>query len=310
MLEWAKFFQTPKYLDLYRKITMVDDYKPIVANWIGLQDSMSILDVGCGTGAFCFYLSTETKNSTFTGIDIDPIFIAEAQKKTIDTSENQFKFLVGDALKLPFSDNSFDLVVSYTVLTNLPNGSEAIKEMIRVLKPGGSVVSVTTQSLQYLPNFEGIYSLSQNRYYPEYKYYMEKVNKIYETIQPYNEYLQYGTSPEKIPLLFSKSDLKNIKAYPLSYIFSLSNAIYTKKQKEEFIQDMYCAEIEKLHNYVQLPTMKEYLSSSETQRYEELLDEHRKSLLKHINENRVWQWFGGAQILITGEKLGNSRETK
>lgn len=303
MLEWSKYFQTPKYLDLYRKMTLVEDFKGVIAEWIGLHDHMKILDVGCGTGAFCYYLSGATEGSSFTGLDIDETFISAAKDKANkDHTSNQFHFVVGDALALPFEDNSFDLVVSYTVLTNLPDGKKALEEMTRVVKPGGQVVSVTAQTFQYYTGFDGFYPSSYNYYYPAYKYYRQKASKTYEATQPQSEYVQYGTRPERVPLLFGQSCLEEVKAHPLSYAFSLSNAIYSSEEKQAFIQEMYEAELEKFRNYRKVPAFNAQWSEEEAQKYESLLQSHRDALSEHPDENEIWDWFGGAQLLISGRK--------
>ncbi len=305
MLSWSKFFQNPEYLDLYRKMIMDPDYVDLIAKWIHLKDKMKILDVGCGTGAFTYYLANKTKNSCFYGIDIDELFIQSANEKINkiqNNMKNKFHFSVADALSLPFNENTFDIVVSYTALTNIPNSKLALDEMIRVTKPNGHIASVTSQSFSYVPQYEGIYPSSHSYYY-EYKNLRIRVQQMYESIQPILEYTKYGTDPEKIPSLFAESKLNNIEMHPIGNAFSLSNSTYTLEEKKEFIEMSYKAEYNKFCAYMQLDEAMQYISQDLANRYLNVLLKRKEALLSNIEENTIWEWFGGAQILVCGQKL-------
>ena len=83
-----------------------------------------ILDIGCGPGAFVDVLASRGFEAT--GIDLTPKFISFAKKNY------QGKFLVGDALSLPFENKSFDTVFIRNVIEHLENDLGAIKEALRV----------------------------------------------------------------------------------------------------------------------------------------------------------------------------------
>lgn len=90
-----------------------------------------VLDVGCGSGRFFNYL----KDTDYTGIDFSKNLINEAKKRFPNE-----KFIVGDALSLPFKDNSFDKVYSIAVLHQIPKEEyrfKALNEIKRVLKKDG-----------------------------------------------------------------------------------------------------------------------------------------------------------------------------
>src|SRR6201995_272643 len=90
------------------------------------------LDVGCGEGRFCRMLKAAGVRTT--GIDPTPAMIAAAQKR--DPSGD---YRLGRAEQLKLADASFDLVVSYITLVDIPDFRAAIREMARVLRPGGSL---------------------------------------------------------------------------------------------------------------------------------------------------------------------------
>jgi ubiquinone/menaquinone biosynthesis C-methylase UbiE len=90
------------------------------------------LEIGFGTGRNFQYYS---KNVELIGIEPDDSMRLVAQKRAEDF---HFKIESGDAQLLSFSDETFDTVVATLVLCTVPNPEKAIKEVFRVLKPGGN----------------------------------------------------------------------------------------------------------------------------------------------------------------------------
>jgi len=309
MLSWSTYFQSPDYLDLYRKMLMDNDYLPLICKWMHLKDNMNILDVGCGTGALCFYLSKHLHNCSFYGIDIDTNFLKSAKEKSLCynsyNNSNKFTFIYGDANKIPFLENYFDAVISYTALTNIPNGNNVISEMERVVRPSGFVSSITSQSFSYNPLYEGNYDSNHSCYLHKLKFLTKKVNNMYNSIQPINDYYMYGTPPEKIPLLFASSSLYNIEMHPIGCSFSLSNNLYSTTEKIELIDLMYRAEKNKFQKYMELDEARKYISYEEENLYLELLALKNQTQKLHIEDDKSWEWFGGAQLLMCGQKQGN-----
>lgn len=91
------------------------------------------LDVGCGEGRFCRMLRVQ--GIAATGIDPTEKLLAEARARDPD---GDYRF--GRAETLDFADASFDLVVSYLTLIDIPDIDAAIPEMARVLNPGGTLL--------------------------------------------------------------------------------------------------------------------------------------------------------------------------
>lgn len=100
--------------------------------WIDRQKPFDLLDVGCGTGqSRRIYIKHCRK---YVGVDLSPGAI-EVAKRLYPDSE----FHVGDATRLPFADASFDVVAFSSVLHHIPDYGLAVKEAMRVLRPGGQV---------------------------------------------------------------------------------------------------------------------------------------------------------------------------
>lgn len=101
------------------------------------RDGMRVLDIGCGTGNYSLALAKA--GLKVTGIDISPAMLEKA-RITVKARGLKVSFLEGDALQLPFRDNSFDAVISATALEFVPDLDAALGEAYRVLKPGGRLV--------------------------------------------------------------------------------------------------------------------------------------------------------------------------
>lgn len=91
-----------------------------------------LLDVGCGTGASATVYATNT--SYLVGMDLVSRMTRRAQQRAPDLA-----WVQGDALHLPFRDESFDVVAFSSVLHHLDNPMLAAEQALRVLRPGGLV---------------------------------------------------------------------------------------------------------------------------------------------------------------------------
>ncbi len=95
-----------------------------------------VLEVGCGRGVGVeIVLSLGAEHVT--GFDLDPKMIALAQKR-LTKYGNCARVFVGDAEAIDAPDASFDAVVDYGVIHHIPRWQKALKEIARVLKPGGT----------------------------------------------------------------------------------------------------------------------------------------------------------------------------
>lgn len=127
------------YFDETRDYWWNKDFLQLMGTRLGLASVRSVLDVGCGVGHWG-QLWAPILNETvrLEGIDFEPSSIAKAQERAQHRGLSQrFTYRVGDAQVLPYDDDHFDLVTCQTLLIHLKDPKVCLKEMLRVLKPGG-----------------------------------------------------------------------------------------------------------------------------------------------------------------------------
>lgn len=96
-----------------------------------------ILEIGCGQGKGTKLIKRMFVPESIEAIDLDPKMIERA-KSNINMEEVNFK--VADVTDLPYSENQFDAIFDFGILHHVPNWKDAIKELKRVLKPGGKII--------------------------------------------------------------------------------------------------------------------------------------------------------------------------
>lgn len=100
-----------------------------------LDASSSVLDVGCGPGSITLDLAAHV--SRVEGIDVAEGVIATAEASRAMAGIGNVAFRCGDVARLPYEDATFDVVYAHQVLQHLSDPVSALREMRRVLKPGG-----------------------------------------------------------------------------------------------------------------------------------------------------------------------------
>ncbi len=112
--------------------------------FVPVLEGMRLLDVGCGTGDLTIRLARRVgPGGHVTGLDLTPAMLAVGQKKVASEGlTERITLMEGDALSLPFPDGTFDGVTAGFSLRNMADLDGALREMYRVLKPGGFAVSL------------------------------------------------------------------------------------------------------------------------------------------------------------------------
>jgi len=114
-----------------------------------------ILDVATGTGDLA--LALRSAGADVVGLDFSAAMLAEAIRKEAETVGSQHvSWVEGDAMSLPFPDESFDAVTVAFGLRNMPSYPAALAEMLRVLRPGGTLVCLETTPLR-LPVLRAVF---------------------------------------------------------------------------------------------------------------------------------------------------------
>jgi ubiquinone/menaquinone biosynthesis C-methylase UbiE len=104
----------------------------------GLEDSMALVDFGCGSGRLATALTRAQLAIDYVGIDIDQRLLDYAKDRT----PAHFKFILNEALGIPCPDQSADFVCAFSVFTHLTHAESFIylRDIARVLRPGGKLV--------------------------------------------------------------------------------------------------------------------------------------------------------------------------
>ncbi len=100
------------------------------------RDVWNLLDIGTGPGFMLFEIADLSDNLELGGIDLSKKLINFAKSESEKRGYCDIQFGIGDANHLDFEDNVCDFIISSGVLHSLKNPSSAIKEWLRILKPG------------------------------------------------------------------------------------------------------------------------------------------------------------------------------
>jgi SAM-dependent methyltransferase len=111
---------------------------PLLVKFAGVQDGNAVLDVGSGTGVLALHIGAAVPSSRITGVDPSAAYVNFAQERAITKKVN---FKVGDAQQLCFSDSTFDRTLAMLVMNFIPDRAKALREMIRITRPGGVVAA-------------------------------------------------------------------------------------------------------------------------------------------------------------------------
>lgn len=114
-----------------------------------------VLDVACGTGDLSLELNRNSKAQVIGTDFCRPMLTFARSKSSAET--HSIPYVEGDAMRLPFADNEFDAVTIAFGLRNLANVAEGLKELRRIIKPGGRL-AVLEFSAPIVPGFGQLFN--------------------------------------------------------------------------------------------------------------------------------------------------------
>lgn len=144
--------------DMFFVPALFQDWPPQVADAADIRPNQRVLDVACGTGALALTLADRVRpGGTVVGVDINEGMLAVARRKA-----SHIEWVRAAAELLPFESARFDAVVSQFGLMFFEDRRQAIREMVRVLQPGGRLAVAVWDRLDHTPGYAAMASLLQH----------------------------------------------------------------------------------------------------------------------------------------------------
>jgi demethylmenaquinone methyltransferase/2-methoxy-6-polyprenyl-1,4-benzoquinol methylase len=178
-----------------------------------VQYGQTSLDLCCGTCDWTVALARASGKGNTVGLDFSRNMLDIGQAK-IDKLGlgNQITLVQGNAMELPFPDHTFDFVTIGFGLRNVPDIVKVLKEMKRVVKPGGKIVCLELSKPIWQP-FKGIYYFYFEKLLPLMgKWFV----KSYEQYRWLPQSLASFPDLQTLAELFRSVGMRNVKAYPLT----------------------------------------------------------------------------------------------
>lgn len=113
----------------------------------GVSVGGSVLDAGCGGGGMPLSFAEEARQVV--GIDLAPRFVDAGHRLAAERGLHNLHFTRADGQALPFPDASFDMVLSHAVIEHVADAGRYMRELARVLKPGGTMYLSTAPYLSF-----------------------------------------------------------------------------------------------------------------------------------------------------------------
>ncbi|ARJ51881.1 demethylmenaquinone methyltransferase [Staphylococcus lutrae] len=173
-----------------------------------VQPGTIALDVCCGTADWTIALSQAVgPNGEVTGLDFSENMLKVGEEKTAHM--DNIRLIQGDAMALPFDDDTFDYVTIGFGLRNIPDYMKALSELYRVAKPGGMVICLET-SQPTMPIFKQGYKMY-------FKFIMPLFGKIFAKSKQEYEWLQQSAfdfpDRETLKSMFEAVNFENVKVH-------------------------------------------------------------------------------------------------
>jgi ubiquinone/menaquinone biosynthesis C-methylase UbiE len=169
---------------------------------LNLQPGSTVLDVGCGTGASALPAAEIVgPNGSVTGVDLAEKLLEQARAKAAQRHFRNVSFRMGDMTALGFPDGHFDAVISVFSVFFVPDMEVAVRELWRMIKPGGKL-AITTWGPRF---FEPVYTIWREAVRAERP-------DLYSVFNPWDRI----TSPDQLRQLVESSGVVDAEIVPES----------------------------------------------------------------------------------------------
>ncbi|MEO0939569.1 MAG: bifunctional demethylmenaquinone methyltransferase/2-methoxy-6-polyprenyl-1,4-benzoquinol methylase UbiE [Pseudomonadota bacterium] len=164
-------------------------WKDAMMDWLAPRAGQKLLDVAGGTGDIAFRFLKRAGHAHATVLDLTEDMLVEGRKRgEAETMQDQLDWIVGDAMALPFADNTFDVYTISFGIRNVTRPQDALNEAYRVLKPGGRLMVLEFSQLP-VDGLQKLYDLYSFNVIPRmgqaiagdrdsYQYLVESIRKF------------------------------------------------------------------------------------------------------------------------------------
>jgi demethylmenaquinone methyltransferase / 2-methoxy-6-polyprenyl-1,4-benzoquinol methylase len=165
---------------------------------MSVKENSKALDVCCGTADWTLALGEKVgEEGKVFGLDFSQNMLSIGKEKVKESPLNNIELIHGNAMELPFEDGTFDYVTIGFGLRNVPDYLQVLKEMNRVLKPGGMAVCLETSQ----PTMFGFRQL----YYMYFRFIMPVFGRIFA--KSFSEYSWLQESARDFPGMKELADM-------------------------------------------------------------------------------------------------------
>lgn len=177
------------------------------------DDPPQILDLATGTGVLAIQTARRFPKAEIKALDISSNMIQEGIKRIAkEKLQNQIELIHGDAENLPFEDNSFDAVMIAFGVRNFEDTGKGLREMLRVLKPGGLMLILEFSKIRIFP-FNYLFQFYFKYILPVIGRILSKDPKAYtylfESVQHFPDY-------ERFTAIMEEQNIKHCSYLPLT----------------------------------------------------------------------------------------------
>lgn len=180
---------------------------------MNVKPGSSAIDLCCGTCDWTISLANASGTGTIVGLDFSSNMLEYGKRKVSALGlDGRISLVQGNAMNLPFEDDTFDYATIGFALRNVPDIAKVLSEMQRVVKPGGLVVSLELSKPTWQP-FKSIYYFYFQKVLP---FLGKLIAKRYDQYKWLPESLVQFPDHRQLAQLFKDTGLQDVAAYPLT----------------------------------------------------------------------------------------------
>ena len=177
-------------------------------------DAGRVIDVATGTGDVAMEIANQRPDARVWGVDFVERMMRLAQIKTSEAGlTERIRYAAGDAMALPFPDNTFDCATVAFGIRNMPDRARALREMSRVVRPGGKIICLEMTFPRNL-GFRRFFTWYLNTIIPLLGGLISRDRKAYRYLP---DSIQDFLHPDDLLDLFRGAGLNAVSATPLTF---------------------------------------------------------------------------------------------